>query len=160
MMRPLDGAYTLNIDSPVGALTLHAVGDDLAAVSWDGAGDAPDTDPLPVLTEAADQMTAYFNGTLTRFTLSLKPAGTPFQRQVWEAMSDIPHGKVVTYGALAHTVGSGPRAVAGACAANPLPIVIPCHRVLGAHGSVGGYSGSGGVTTKRWLLRHEARPTL
>lgn len=159
-MRPLTGTSTLSIDSPVGALTLHAVGDDLAAVSWDGAAGPDDADPPAVLTEAADQMTAYFSGTLTRFTLPLYPRGTPFQRRVWQAMGDIPHGTVVTYGALADTVGSGPRAVAGACAANPLPIIIPCHRVLGAKGAVGGYSGGDGIGTKRWLLRHEARPTL
>ena len=98
----------------------------------------------------------YFQGHRQRFDLPLAPAGTAFQKTVWQAMSRILHGETRSYGQMATDLKSGPRAVGGACARNPIPILIPCHRVLGAHGALGGYSARGGVATKRRLLALEA----
>lgn len=107
------------------------------------------------LAAAAEQLAAYFGGQLTAFDLPLAPAGTPFQQLVWQAMRMIPFGSAASYGGLARQLGSSARAVGRACARNPLPIVIPCHRVLASGGALGGYSGGTGLETKRWLLRHE-----
>jgi methylated-DNA-[protein]-cysteine S-methyltransferase len=87
--------------------------------------------------------------------LPLIPHGTDFLRKIWTAMRQIPYGQTVTYGELAEQVGSSPRAVGRACGHNPLPILIPCHRVLGSDGKLGGYSGEGGIETKTALLRLE-----
>jgi methylated-DNA-[protein]-cysteine S-methyltransferase len=87
--------------------------------------------------------------------LPLTPAGTPFQRRVWATLAEIPFGQTRSYGDLARELGSGPRAVGGACGRNPIPLLIPCHRVLTADGHLGGYSGQGGLVTKMQLLRHE-----
>ena len=86
---------------------------------------------------------------------TLAPHGTAFQRQVWASMAAIPHGKVRTYGDLARELETGPRALGTACGRNPIPIIIPCHRVLGTNGSLGGYSGMDGIDTKRALLKLE-----
>jgi methylated-DNA-[protein]-cysteine S-methyltransferase len=98
----------------------------------------------------------YFAGELAVFDLPLAPAGTAFQRRVWRAMGAIPYGETWSYGALARQVGSAPRAVGQACARNPIAIVIPCHRVVGADRRLTGYSGGGGVATKARLLALEA----
>jgi methylated-DNA-[protein]-cysteine S-methyltransferase len=108
----------------------------------------------PLLGEAARQLDAYFAGRLTRFDLALAPTGSPFEQLVWTAMRAIPYGETRCYGELAAAVGSAPRAVGRACGRNPIPIVIPCHRVLARTG-LGGYSGAGGLTTKRRLLMLE-----
>ena len=117
----------------------------------------------PLLSEAARQLDAYFAGKLADFDLKLRPAGSNFETRVWAAMQDIPYGETRCYGDLAATTGSAPRAVGRACGKNPIPIVIPCHRVLGK-GWLGGYSGSGGLRTKQALLALEGalarEPTL
>jgi methylated-DNA-[protein]-cysteine S-methyltransferase len=137
-------------------LRLTARSGALTALDWAGAAAAsgqPEAGDL-VLAEAARQIAAYFAGRLKGFTLPLAPAGTPFQRRVWAALEEIRFGETVTYGDLARRLGTTPRPVGGACGRNPLPIVIPCHRVLGSDRD-GGYSGKGGVATKDWLLGHE-----
>lgn len=111
----------------------------------------------PLLKETARQLQAYFRNPNTRFDLSLVPTGTAFQQRVWRAMCRIPVGSTSTYGELAKTIGSAPRAIGQACGANPLPIVIPCHRVLSASGR-GGFMHSraeGPLAIKNWLLAHE-----
>ncbi len=110
------------------------------------------------LDEARRQLTEYFAGTRRHFELALAPRGTPFQRAVWAALSEIPWGETASYGALAARLGrpGGARAVGAANSANPLPIVLPCHRVLGADGSLTGFGG--GLERKRWLLMHEGHP--
>lgn len=142
------------VPSPVGPLTVTAeagaiTGLDFAA----GAGDDPD----PLLDEAERQIAAYFAGRLKRFDLPVRPAGSPFQLRVWQAMREIGWGEVATYGGLAISLDTGPRAVGNACGRNPICLLIPCHRVIGSGGAIGGY-GSAGLGIKRWLLRHEGRP--
>jgi methylated-DNA-[protein]-cysteine S-methyltransferase len=144
----------LAIASPLGPLVLTAVGQTLATVGWgEPTGPVDATDP--VLREAARQIEAYFAGRLTAFTIPLAPAATPFQERVRGAMNAIAFGETVSYGAMARQLASAPRAVGGACGRNPLPIVVPCHRVVGGDGGATGYSGLGGTVTKGWLLAHE-----
>ena len=147
---------TLSLKTPVGELTLFADGDAVIALSWGQGMDAPRTATSPVLSQAAALLKDYFKTGRADFsTLKLEPTGTPFQKRVWKALSKIKCGKTRTYGQLAQTLKSGPRAVGGACAANPLPIIILCHRVLAADGKVGNYSGGDGSDTKDFLLRLE-----
>lgn len=107
--------------------------------------------------EAMDQLQAYFDGTRQAFDLALAPEGTPFQREVWEALQHIPYGETVSYAQLAQRIGrpQAVRAVGAANGKNPLPIVIPCHRVIGSDGTLTGYAG--GVHIKAALLDHERR---
>ena len=144
-------------DSPVGRLALEAEGDALASVRWSDAGEqpAPGGKASPVLEKAMRQLDRYFSGRLRRFDLALQARGTPFQKRVWTMMSEIPFGETATYGGMAMALGSGARAVGTACGRNPLPIVVPCHRVLGSGGTGGGFSGGSGLPTKRQLLALE-----
>ncbi|MBT4046698.1 MAG: methylated-DNA--[protein]-cysteine S-methyltransferase, partial [Rhodospirillaceae bacterium] len=121
---------------------------------WGWARDQSSSD---LLDQAKAQLEAYFDGGRETFDLPLKPAGTDFQRRVWHLMEAIPYGNTKTYGAMAKDLRStagAARAVGMACGANPIPVIIPCHRVLAASG-MGGYSGEGGVETKVALLRLE-----
>jgi methylated-DNA-[protein]-cysteine S-methyltransferase len=122
-----------------------------AAIPATGGDDAASA----ILAAARAQLTAYFAGELTVFSLPLAARGTPFQERVWAALRDIGLGETISYAELARRVGqpAAVRAVGGANARNPLPIVVPCHRVIGADGSLTGFGG--GVERKRWLLRHE-----
>ena len=141
------------LETPVGRLRLTAAGGALARVEWRPEAE-PRAAPGGALAEAAAQLEAYFAGRLTRFSLPLAPAGTAFQRRVWAAMAAIPFGETRTYGALAAAVGGAARAVGGACGANPIPIIVPCHRVTAAGGKLGGWSGAPGA--KRFLLALES----
>lgn len=113
---------------------------------------------IPSVVEAAGQLLAYFSGELKEFDLKVAlPRGTDFQREVWRAVAEIPYGQRMTYAQLATALGRGTgaaRAVGQACGANPLPLVVPCHRVVSANGGLGGYGG--GLEIKEWLLGHEA----
>ena len=142
---------SLSIPSPVGQLTIDESDGAIVAIRW---SDVPAGNGSPLLAEAARQLSAYFDRGLSRFDLPLAPAGSPFEARVWVAMQAIPYGETRCYGDLAHTVGSAPRAVGRACGKNPIPIIIPCHRVL-AKGGLGGYSGQGGLATKQHLLALE-----
>lgn len=106
---------------------------------------------------AREQLRAYLDGCLTTFDLPLAPRGTPFQLEVWRALTEIPAGETISYGELARRIGrpSASRAVGAANGANPLPVVVPCHRVIGANGTLTGFGG--GLDTKRWLLALERR---
>ncbi len=141
----------LSMSSPVGNLVLEEAAGALVGIRW---SDDPAGNGSPLLTEAARQLDAYFAGALTDFDLPLRPAGSDFEHRVWTGMQAIPYGKTRSYGELAASIGSAPRAVGGACGRNPIPIVIPCHRVLAKSG-MGGYSGSGGLKTKQTLLALE-----
>ena len=142
---------SLSIPSPIGQLTIDELDDRVVAIRW---ADAPSGNGSALLAEAARQLAAYFDGRLCRFDLPLAPAGSPFEARVWSAMQAIPYGQTRCYGDLAEAVGSAPRAVGRACGKTPIPIVIPCHRVL-AKGGLGGYSGEGGIATKTRLLALE-----
>jgi methylated-DNA-[protein]-cysteine S-methyltransferase len=144
------------VESPVGRLALEADGDTLTGVRWTSAAEhSKDEKATPVLREARRQLDQYFRRKLQRFDLPLAGRGTPFQQSVWKMMRAIPFGETATYGGMAMALGSGPRAVGMACGRNPLPIVVPCHRVLASGGKEGGFSGGQGLPTKRKLLALE-----
>lgn len=147
----------LSFPSPVGTLSIFADGAALTVVEW---GRAPEPPPAAeatraLLADARAQLDAYFDGKAIAFALPLAPAGNAFQQSVWQAMCAIPYGTTRTYGELAADLGSSARAVGTACGANPIPIIIPCHRVLGAGNRMTGYSGGAGVETKIQLLQLE-----
>ena len=146
----------LDIKSPLGALRLTSDGDAVVALDWISTTKITRTDDL-VLMQAARELGEYFAGRRKVFTVKLRPQGTAFGARVWSAMQKIPFGAMRSYGELATRLGTAPRPLAGACGRNPIPILIPCHRVVGAKGALGGYSGAGGVKTKQWLLELEGR---
>ncbi len=146
------GALTL--PSPFGPLALFAADGKIVALEWGQGAATPGTIP-EVPSAAKDQLAAYFNRRLTAFDLLLDPAGTDFQKRAWATMRAIPFGQIRTYGDVAAELKTAPRAVGGACGANPIPILIPCHRIVGGNGQMGGYSGDGGIVTKTALLRLE-----
>ncbi len=148
--------------SPVGRLTLVAAGDRLVALTFDddshaarARGDAARDDRR--LRAVATQLEEYFAGTRTAFDLSLAPEGTAFQKKVWAALRRIPFGDTASYGQIARAIGTptAARAIGGANHRNPIAIMIPCHRVIGADGSMTGYGG--GLRRKRLLLDLESR---
>jgi len=147
------------ISSPVGALLVCVRNGALTRLTWCGKTDRElpliDDADKTLLDQAIAQLAAYFAGDLHRFDLPVAPVGTPFQLRVWVAMSAIPFGRTRTYGELAGDVGGVARAVGQACGANPIPIIIPCHRVVAGGGRLGGFSGGQGVASKRALLAHE-----
>jgi methylated-DNA-[protein]-cysteine S-methyltransferase len=142
----------LSLHSPVGDITLSEEEGKIISLDW---GWSPLQAKTPLLEKAAVQLNDYFDGTLTRFDLPLAPPGTPFQRKVWQSLSLIPYGATRSYGEIADELGSHARAVGNACGLNPIPIIIPCHRVLGGGGKLCGYSGDGGILTKKQLLNLE-----
>lgn len=149
---------TVIFDSPVGALHVSADGRCIVQLKF---GDGPvSTDVTPLLARAVAQLEAYFDGGATGFNLPLIAPQSPFQAKVRAAMLAIPFGETRSYGDIAHTIGGAPRAVGQACGRNPIPIFVPCHRVLAAGGSIGGFSGGDGQPTKRKLLAHEAGPVF
>jgi methylated-DNA-[protein]-cysteine S-methyltransferase len=142
------------LHTPLGDCTVSEEDGRVVALDW---GRGRDQDDTPLLREACRQIQAYFDGELTGFDLPLGPHGTAFQQRVWAALRDIPAGQTRSYGDIARALGSAARAVGQANGANPIPILIPCHRVVAAGGALGGYSGGQGPETKRFLLEHEAR---
>lgn len=144
------------VPTQFGDLTLSEEEGAITALSWERALRQDDS---PLLDEAARQLMAYDTGTLDRFDLPLRVSGSDFQRAVCDRMSAIPFGDTVTYGAIAQALGVPAQAVGQACGANPIPILIPCHRVMGVKGLTG-FSGAGGVETKVALLRHEGAAGL
>lgn len=143
------------MESPVGRLALEADGESLTGVRWASDGERTRDQSSPVLEEARRQLECYFAGRLRSFDLPLAGRGTDFQKSVWKMMREIPYGRTATYGGMAMALGSGPRAVGMACGRNPLPIIVPCHRVLASGGKEGGFSGGQGLPTKRKLLALE-----
>ena len=144
------------LNTPFGVLTVFEDEDALAALEFGAAGPDDRGDAAtPLLRLARRQLNEYFDGCRQTFALPLRPSGSAYQQRVWARLLEIPYGRTESYGALSATLGTAPRALAGACATNPLPILIPCHRVVAARGALGGYSGGEGVETKRALLRLE-----
>jgi len=144
------------VDSPVGPLALTETDGAITALDWRVVKSPPASD---LTREAARQLAAYFAGERTAFTLPLAPRGSEFQLAFYRALCAIPHGETRRYGDLAAALEVSPQAIGQACGANPIPILIPCHRVLSASG-LGGYSGAGGVETKVALLRLEGAAAL
>ncbi|MBO1076595.1 methylated-DNA--[protein]-cysteine S-methyltransferase [Roseomonas marmotae] len=144
----------LSILTPLGALTLSEEDGAIIALDW---GRGRDQEETPGLRAAADQLQDYFDGHRLVFDLPLAPFGSPFRQRVWAALRAIPPGETRGYGDLARQLGTAARAIGGANGANPIPIIIPCHRVVGAGGALGGYSGGEGPATKRYLLDLERR---
>ncbi len=143
---------SLSLHSPVGDLTIFEDNQAIVVVEW---GWVEHQDDTPLLNRARDWLNFYFDGETNLPDLPLRPAGSVHQHRVWSEMRKIPHGHTLSYGALAERAGSNARATGTACGANPIPIIIPCHRVLAANQRIGGYSGQGGVETKVALLRLE-----
>ena len=142
------------VETPIGTLGLVGSDAGISNVRWSAKGLADES--CAVLDDAAAQLDAYFAGELIEFDLPLDLDGTEFQRQCWLALATIPYGQTVSYGEQARRLGLGPdaaRAVGAANGQNPLPLVLPCHRVIGADGSLTGFGG--GLHLKRFLLEHE-----
>jgi methylated-DNA-[protein]-cysteine S-methyltransferase len=145
-------ASRITIKSPIGPLTIIELDGKIAALDYGRAGRDL---PTPLLRAAVEQLDAYFYSGLKAFDLPLAPAGTAFQQSVWAEMRRIPYGRTCSYADMARELDSGPRAIGGACARNPIPIIIPCHRVLASGHRIGGYGSPGGLDTKRFLLQLE-----
>ncbi|SEG34812.1 methylated-DNA-[protein]-cysteine S-methyltransferase [Actinacidiphila yanglinensis] len=157
------------VDSPCGPLTLVAREGELSGLYMTDQRHRPPAEnfgpraDLPAFDDAEEQLAAYFAGELSAFDLDLNMVGTPFQKRVWSALRDIPYGETVTYGELAEVLGrpTASRAVGLANGRNPIGVIVPCHRVVGADGSLTGYGG--GLARKQWLLdleRGTQQPTL
>ena len=138
----------LSLHSPAGDLTVSEQDGALVALDW---GWGRDQTPTPLLLRAREQLHEYFDGVRTTFDLPLAPMGTLYRQRVWRALLAIPYGDVRSYSEIAVIAGGSARSVGGANGSNPLPILIPCHRVLARNG-LGGYSGGDGPDTKRYLL--------
>lgn len=147
--------FYASLNSPLGPLTVFEEAGAITVLEW---GHAPGSRSSPLINQATRQLTEYFDGMRRDFDLPLNPAGTPFRKSIWAAMQKIPYGETWTYGELAQAAGAKPgagRATGAACGANPTPILIPCHRVVGTNGALTGYSGGEGIETKKILLRLE-----
>jgi methylated-DNA-[protein]-cysteine S-methyltransferase len=152
----------ITMPSPIGALTVVATSDAIVAIRWDESDvglRGPITDVRsgehPLLDDTVRQLTEYFAGDRTEFDLPLAPAGSEFQRAAWAALRKIPFGETISYGEQARRLGdrNKSRAVGAANGKNPIPIVVPCHRVVGSNGHLTGFGG--GLEVKAWLLDHE-----
>lgn len=153
--------YRTKVESPIGDILIEGDDDAITKLGRIVAGLDSDewvrVDRYAAIKEAAQQLDAYWSGELFDFDLPLAPGGTPFQNKVWAALRTIPYGKTASYGDIARKIGSptASRAVGAANGRNPIAIVVPCHRVIGANGTLIGYAG--GLDMKRELLAHETR---
>lgn len=153
--------FMTRIDSPIGRIEVTSDGESVTSLSIERDGILPlDGIPErsnPVLDRAVVQLREYFAGTRTDFDLPVSLVGTEFQKAVWSELTTLPFGGVVSYGDIGQATGraTAGRAVGGAVGANPIPIIVPCHRVLASDGRITGYSGGNGIPTKVWLLDHE-----
>lgn len=149
--------FRQSLMTPIGALRLEATESGLSAIHFPSRAAKPmkTSETTPVLDHAIEELTAYFKSKLTRFSVPLVWAGTPFQESVWAALTHIPYGETVSYNEVAHAIGRprSARPVGGAVGRNPLPIIVPCHRVMGSNGALTGFTG--GLKFKVSLLTHE-----
>ncbi|NYF10357.1 methylated-DNA-[protein]-cysteine S-methyltransferase [Leifsonia sp. AK011] len=156
--------YLIRTDSPLGRIEITSDGTSITSLAIEREGHLP-WEELPenstaVLETAVAQLEEYFGGTRQEFDVPVTLGGTEFQRAVWAELDAVPFGNVVSYGYLGQATGraTAGRAVGGAVGANPVPIIVPCHRVLASDGRITGYSGGNGIPTKVWLLDHEGIP--
>ena len=168
-MKTVTFDSSIMLDSPIGPITLKSLGEAVVQVTLHGlehpesaterAGTpvGATTKPSPMLAKAAKHIDNFFSGKGTALDFEVNPAGTDFQRAVWSEIAKLGFGQVITYAEIARLIGnpSAVRAVGGAVGANPVPLVIGCHRILGSGERITGYSGGDGLPTKRWLLAHE-----
>ncbi|MEV8255050.1 methylated-DNA--[protein]-cysteine S-methyltransferase [Rhodoglobus sp. NPDC076762] len=153
--------FLRRLSSPIGRIELTSDGKHLTGLAIESAGQLPHDQQnersCAILDAAANQLTEYFSGTRRSFDLPLSAAGTDFQQSVWSELSQLPYGAAVSYADIGRATGrpTAGRAVGGAVGANPIPIIVPCHRVLASNQRITGYSGGDGVPTKVWLLKHE-----
>ena len=154
--------YYMLFTHPAGLVSVISADEGVEQIRFDASvpPDAMRCDEHPVLRETARQLTAYFAGDLREFDLPLVMKGTPFQIRAWTALQQIPYGETRSYAEQARVIGApdAVRAVGAANGRNPIPIVVPCHRVIGSNGKLTGFGG--GLPLKRWLLDHESRPRL
>ena len=149
------------VDSPIGRIELVGNGSAVVSLTIERDGCLPHDDDRehsdPVLDHAAAQLSEYFSGTRTTFDVPVALQGTEFQKAIWSRLGELRFGQVTSYGELGLSTGraSAGRAVGGAVRANPVPILVPCHRVLASNNRITGYSAGNGVPTKVWLLNHE-----
>ncbi len=154
-MRP-ENAIS-GFETPLGWIRLEASEIAIVSLSFVPRALKIKTAPTSLLKEARRQLENYFSGNLQKFSIPVDPSGTEFQKSLWAQLLRIPFGSVKTYGALAAVMkkSGAARAIGGACGANPIPIIIPCHRVTGAGGKLTGFSA--GLWRKEWLLKHEGK---
>ena len=157
----MTNVFLTRIDSPIGRIEIVADDDAVTSLSIAHDGLLPhDGEPErsnPVLDHARDELLEYFAGERTDFDIPVRLSGTPFQEAVWAELVRLQWGEATSYGRLAAAVGKpgSARAIGGAVGANPVPIIVGCHRVLASDGRITGYSGGDGIPTKLWLLGHE-----
>ena len=148
---------SLSLPSPLGPLTLVEEDGFVVQVNW---GARARGEATATLESAAAELRAYFASARDRFDVPVAPSGTDLEREVWAVMCRIPRGQLRTYGDVAKKLGVAAQEIGEACGRNPIPVIIPCHRIVAASGKLGGYSGKGSVATKRWLIGHEAKPLV
>ncbi len=153
----MEQTYDAVVAAPVFALGIRSDDDEVTRIDFlEPRPEVAPTTPLAV--ETVRQLRAYLADPDFTFSLPLRPAGTHFQRRVWQEIAAIPGGRTATYGELAKNLKNAPRAVGQACGANPYPVVVPCHRIVATGGGLGGFARERGgflLEVKRWLLRHE-----
>jgi methylated-DNA-[protein]-cysteine S-methyltransferase len=170
-MKTVTFDSSITLDSPIGPITLKSLGEAVVQVNLQGfdkpaaetlatrpnSTQSPKSEPSPVLVRAAKQVGDFFAGKSKTLDFAVEPAGTEFQRAVWSEIGKVGFGEVISYAEIARRIGrpTSVRAVGGAVGSNPVPLVIGCHRILGASRNITGYSGGDGLPTKRWLLAFE-----
>ena len=143
------------MSSPIGPLTIFEEKGAIIALEWGRAHDLKTRNKSVLLEKARNQLNEYFDATRKNFDLPLAPGGSKFQQTVWSWLRQIPYGQTRTYSDGACSINTAPRAVGGACSRNPIPIIIPCHRVIGVNARLGGFSAFSGLKTKKVLLNLE-----
>lgn len=151
----LSAKAVASLESPIGPITLIAQGEKIVRVELGKKARAEGSSK--VLTEAKNQLAAYFSGKLERFSVPIDAVGTEFQKSVWKEIAKIGFGRKLSYGEIAAKIGNpaASRAVGAAVGSNPTPLLVGCHRVLGSKGKITGFTGGKGIKTKAWLLDHE-----
>jgi methylated-DNA-[protein]-cysteine S-methyltransferase len=153
--------FVRRMNTPIGRIEIESDGEAITSLSIETGGHLPSDgvpeSPIPLLERAVEQLDEYFRGERTSFDLPIVTNGSPFQQAVWREIAEIGFGSTRSYGTLGLATGraTAGRAVGGAVGANPIPIIVPCHRVLASNGRITGYSGGDGIPTKQWLLDHE-----
>jgi len=161
MLRSVHQSDLVVIQTPIGPLGIRMRDESIAGVDFLPPGTASTALPTGFAERVVRQFEDYFDHRLQVFDLPLTLGGTAFQKRVWRALQAIPFGETRTYGELAEALQTSARAIGGACRGNPVPLVVPCHRIIAANGALGGFAGDsvGGQTLlKSWLLRHECVP--